>query len=172
MWPAHSPRVMALISRPRTFSARFGATQERSAGVRCIASAQICSTLGPTGGNSTRRSTRIQTARRPAATIPSASRACAWCYTIGHQLLCFGHRAIDFDFERQATAFKSWTDFSHSAIRFQLVKCWLTTLGPITRHTATTRYPSTALGCIGVSSKRQPPGGGSLDADEGAHRGV
>lgn len=31
---------------------------------------------------------------------------------------------MDFEFERQATAFKCWTDFSHSAIRFQLVKFW------------------------------------------------
>jgi len=35
---------------------------------------QICSTPGLTGGNPTRRSTTAQTARRPTATIPSASR--------------------------------------------------------------------------------------------------
>jgi hypothetical protein len=32
---------------------------------------------------------------------------------------------MDLEFERQATAFKCWTDFSHSAIRFQLAKFWL-----------------------------------------------
>jgi hypothetical protein len=36
-------------------------------------------------------------------------------------------RTIDSESERQATALKCWTDFSHLTMRFQLVKFWLTT---------------------------------------------
>ena len=42
--------------------------------------------------------------------------------------LCFWHGTMDpeCERERQATAFNCWTDFSHSATRFQLVKFRLT----------------------------------------------
>jgi hypothetical protein len=60
--------------------------------------------------------------------IPSAIRAVRMALHHWTPIVVLVAQNEDFEFKRQATAFKRWTDFSHSAIRFQLVKFRLTNI--------------------------------------------